>query len=218
MAGRFKAVVFDLDGTLLDTLDDLAGSMNRVLATAGLPVHATERYRYFVGDGVTKLTERVLPEDRRDADTVARFVAAMRADYGEHWADKTQPYEGVPAMLNGLTAAGLTLTVLSNKPDDFTKLCVAKLLPRWRFEIVRGVVPGGPVKPDPAGAVGISRELGVACGEFLYLGDTGTDMRTARGAGMYAVGALWGFREEEELIREGAAELAATPPDVLHLL
>jgi phosphoglycolate phosphatase len=215
---RFEAAVFDLDGTLLDTLDDLADSMNRVLARQGLPAHETPRYRYFVGDGLRKMVERVLPGDERSPETVERLMAAMRDEYGRHWADKTRPYVGIAEMLDGLTQRGIRMSVLSNKPDEFTKLCVERLLAGRRFEVVRGVVPGGPVKPDPAGAIAISREMGVPADRFFYLGDTATDMRTARAAGMYAVGALWGFRDHTELLESGASAVARQPADVLPLL
>jgi phosphoglycolate phosphatase len=211
-------VLFDLDGTLLDTLDDLADSTNAALAQLGFPPHPLDAYRYFVGDGVTNLILRTLPEAHRDEATVARTVDLMRRIYGEHWADKTMPYPGVPELLDALAERGVKMAVLSNKPDDSTKLCVAKLLPNWRFDAVIGASKAVPPKPDLAGVRQIVAKLGVPVEQFLYLGDTNTDMQTANAAGMFAVGALWGFRPAEELREAGARVLIERPGDLLGLL
>ncbi|MGE5599497.1 MAG: HAD family hydrolase [Bacteroidota bacterium] len=217
MSPKFSAVLFDLDGTLLDTLDDLAASMNAVLAGRGLPGHPVEAYRHFVGDGMETLVRRALPAGSDEA-AIAASLAAMRAEYGRRWADQTRPYPGVPDMLDALAARGLPMAILSNKPDDFSRLTVERLLPRWRFRAVVGMRPGVPRKPDPAAALQIASELKIPPNQFIYLGDTGTDMCTARGAGMYAVGALWGFRTAEELRENGAARLIAAPGELLALL
>jgi phosphoglycolate phosphatase len=213
-----RAVLFDLDGTLLDTLDDLADSMNAVLRQLGFPPHPTAPYKYFVGDGVVNLVVRALPEAHRDEATVARAVTLMRHVYGEHWADKTRPYPGIPELLDALAARRVKMAVLSNKPDDSTKLCVARLLPRWRFDAVIGQSRTIPPKPDLAGVRAIIARLGVPAAEFLYLGDTNTDMATANAAGMFAVGALWGFRSADELRQAGARVLLSKPVDLLDLL
>ncbi len=215
---RFKAAIFDLDGTLLDTLEDLADSANRVLRSLDLPVHPVESYRYFVGEGMVRLVERILPPDRRDEPFVARVVEAFRNDYGHHWKDKSGMYEGVPAMLDGLAAAGLKLAVLSNKPDEFTRVCVRDLLPGFPLDPVFGQRPGIAPKPDPAAALEIAAMLDSAPAEILYLGDTATDMQTACRAGMFAVGALWGFRTREELEENGARAVVRRPEDVLRLV
>ena len=213
-----RAVLFDLDGTLLDTLADVGGSMNLVLRQLGLPEPSLEAYKQYVGDGVECLVRRVLPAERCEPATVAQLGARMREEYGRHWADTTRPYEGVAELLDALTARGLPMAVLSNKPENFTQLCVTRLLPQWRFAAVVGQQPALARKPDPAGALEIARRLGVAPAEMLYLGDTNTDMQTATAAGMYPVGALWGFRSAEELLAHGARALAAHPRDVLPLL
>lgn len=214
----FHAVLFDLDGTLLNTLDDLADSANAVLGQLDFPQHPVEAFKYFVGDGVENLMRRALPAEFRDAATIAQGTTLMRAEYGRRWADKTRPYQGVPELLDALTARGTRMTVLSNKPDEFTKLCVGRLLPRWQFEVVIGARPGQPRKPDPTAAVEIARQLRVAPAQILYLGDTNTDMQTAVSAGMFPVGALWGFRTAEELAASGAKTLVAKPLDVLGLV
>lgn len=213
-----RAILFDLDGTLLDTLDDLADAMNHVLAACGCPVHPVGAYRYFVGDGMRRLVERALPADRRDDETVHATMAAMRERYGRHWADKTRPYAGVAEMLDALAARGLLLAVFSNKPHEFTRLAVDLFLSRWSFTEVAGAKPDVPVKPDPTGALAVAETLHVAPADFLYLGDTGTDMRTAVAAGMFPVGALWGFRDRAELLEHGARRLVETPAQVLDLL
>jgi len=214
----FTNILFDLDGTLLDSLADLAESMNTVLVRLGLPPHPQAAYRYFVGDGMDTLARRVLPPTRRDETMVAQVVAAMRAEYATRWAVKTRPYGEVPELLDALAERGVGMVILSNKPDEFTREVVATLLGRWHFRAVRGVLTGGPKKPDPAGAMALAAQLGVPPGEFLYLGDTNTDMLTANRAGMFAVGALWGFRTAEELKKNGAKALIARPRELLNLL
>ncbi len=215
---NYRAVLFDLDGTLLDTLDDLADSVNEALERLGLPGHPTRAYKVFVGDGMETLAHRSLPEDRRDDDTVRKLVDLMGETYAGGWDRKTRPYPGVPEMLDDLAARGLRMAVLSNKPDGFTKLCVDSLLSRWQFDPVMGARKGVPHKPDPTGALAIASEIAVAPADFLYLGDTNTDMKTALAAGMFPVGALWGFRSAEELEASGAKALVTKPADLLALL
>jgi phosphoglycolate phosphatase len=215
---RFKAVIFDLDGTLLDTIEDLADSMNSVLAAEGFPVHPVESYKYFVGTGVRNLVAKALPENYRDDATVERCVAAMRREYGLRWSNKTRPYEGIPELLDGLKESGVKMAVLSNKPDEFTRLITGKLLARWEFDVVFGERPMVPRKPNPAAALEIAAILGLNSGEILYLGDSGTDMQTARAAGMYAAGVLWGFRKADELLAAGAQSLISRPADLLDII
>ena len=213
-----SAVIFDLDGTLLDTLDDLGDSMNAVLASLDCPTHPIEAYKLFVGDGVIALAQRALPGARRDDATITEAVTRMRDEYGKRWAGKTRPYDGVPEMLQALHGRGLKLAVLSNKPDDFTKLTVGKLLPADVFDIVAGVTPERPKKPDPAGAIEIARTFNVSPESIAYVGDTNTDMQTAVAAGMFAVGVTWGFRPAAELTANGAQALIDAPGELLELL
>lgn len=212
---RYRAVISDLDGTLLDTLDDLADAANRVLTVAGLPAHPRDAYRYFVGDGLQTLIRRILPQDRRDDEETGRFVRAFREDYSRNWQVKTRLYDGVAAMLTGLREMGILLAILSNKPDDFTRICVRRFLGDWRFEAVLGQRSGMPKKPDPGGALEIAGLLDLPPAEILYLGDSDTDMKTARSAGMFPVGAAWGFRTAEELWASGAGEVAGRPEELL---
>ena len=216
---HYQAVLFDLDGTLLNTIDDLADSMNAVLFNRGWPTHSTEAYKYFVGDGVDNLALRVMPqENRSDESLPEKLVAEMSEEYANRWNVKTRPYDGITEMLNALTARGLAMAVLSNKPDDFTKLCGENLLSDWQFDMVQGVADGFAPKPDPAGALKVAKEIGFAPDDFLYLGDTNTDMKTAVAAGMYPVGATWGFRPADELTANGAKTLINHPTELLKLL
>lgn len=216
---RFRAAIFDLDGTLLDTLEDIADSANRVLAHHGFPGHNLDAYRHFVGEGVTVLMTRAVPrEHQSDPSLIRQCVEEFREDYGRNWKTKTRPYEGVMEMLEALTAGGVKIGVLSNKPDDSTRICVEELLPGIPFEAVMGQREGIPAKPDPAGALQIARTLGAAPEEVLYAGDTPIDMKTALAAGMFAVGVLWGFRSREELEGAGARVLIAHPGDLLKLI
>lgn len=215
---NFKAVIFDLDGTLLNTLGDIADAANHVLQQGGFPTHETDAYRHFVGDGVKILFSRVLPVEKQSEELVAECVAAFREAYGHYWNVKTKPYDGIPDMLDGLTEKGFKMAVLSNKPDDFAKKCVKELLSKWHFKVVYGAQDGTPRKPHPGTALQIARLIGIEPDHILYLGDTAIDMKTAVAAGMYPVGALWGFRSVEELKNAGAEKVIALPQDLLRLI
>lgn len=212
---RIEAVLFDLDGTLVDSLADIGESMNIVLQEMGFPGHTLSDYRAFVGDGVAVLARRSLPEGSRDDATVSACVARMREVYGARSDEKTRPYDGIADLLDGLTARGLKLAVLSNKPHDLTVALVASLLGRWTFAPVFGERAGVPRKPDPTAAVEAARLLGVSPGAVLYLGDTPVDMKTARAAGMPAIGVSWGFRSAGELQAAGADAVVDRPVEVL---
>lgn len=214
----FKAVIFDLDGTLLDTLEDIADAANSVLKERGFPLHSIDDYRIFVGEGLTMLMTRALPGEQKNSGTIDECTKAFRELYDLCWNKKTKPYPGVAEMLDGLTARKLPLGVLSNKPDDFTKMCVAELLHKWTFTIIQGASGTIPHKPDPTGARQIADALAIPPPDILYLGDTGTDMQTAVNAGMFPLGALWGYRTREELQAHGAKALIEQPEDLLTLL
>jgi phosphoglycolate phosphatase len=214
----YKAVLFDLDGTLLDTLEDLADSTNAALAELGLPRHPLEAYKHFVGDGLENLVRRAIGCDRLDPILLARGMELTGREYANRWADATRPYAGIPELLDVLTQRRIPMAVLSNKPDEFTCLCVTRLLSGWHFAAIQGAAPGLPRKPDPHGALTIAAGLALAPGEVLYLGDTNTDMQTAVAAGMFPVGALWGFRTADELLATGASALVKSPAEVLHWL
>ncbi|MCE5280064.1 MAG: HAD family hydrolase [Planctomycetaceae bacterium] len=215
---KYAAVIFDLDGTLLDTLEDLADSMNTALAAQGLPTHPLEAFKVFVGDGLEVFTRRSLGPRGGDDELVRRTIELQRDRYSRCWADRTRPYPGISDLLDALTARGIPIAVLSNKPHPFTLKCVHQLLGQWSFAAVEGAQDGVPRKPDPAAAMAIAARLNVPCSDVLYLGDTNTDMQTAVGAGMHAVGVLWGFRQAAELTANGARTLLANPIDLLKLL
>jgi phosphoglycolate phosphatase len=216
---NFRAIILDLDGTLLDTLEDLADSMNGTLSHFGFPVHALEKYKYFVGNGIEKLVKRSLPGSaKNDPQVISQCLEMMRQSYERNWNVKSRPYPGIPELLDALSVRGLNMAVLSNKPHDFTLKIIEKLLPAWRFDPIMGECPPIPRKPDPSSALAIANRLGVEPAGFLFLGDTATDMKTANAAGMFAVGALWGFRSAEELIASGAGKLIAKPAELLELL
>lgn len=210
-----QAVLFDLDGTLLDSLADIGESMNSVLSAMGFAAHPLGDYRAFVGDGVTVLARRALPEPRRDEDTVAQCVARMRDVYRRRLAVHTKPYDGIAEMLDALEARGMPKAVLSNKPHDLTVELVKSVLGKWTFDPVFGERPETARKPDPAGALEVARRLAVPPPAILYIGDTPTDMRTAIAAGMRAVGAAWGFRSAPELRAAGATAIVHTPFEIL---
>lgn len=214
----YKAVLFDMDGTLIDTLEDIGDSANRVLSAENLPVYSKDEYRYFVGKGAAWLIRCMLPEEMRKEETIQKFLEAFLADYRKNLRVKSELYPGIARMLTALSDQGLKLTVLSNKPHDMTTRFADEMLSEWNFEVVFGQRETIPRKPDPAGAMEIVKRLNVLPEDFLYVGDTGIDMETATRAGMYAVGVLWGFRQKEELLKAGARSLLKTPMDILELL
>jgi len=208
---RFKAIIFDLDGTLLDSLADIADSMNIVLESAGFPTHPVDAYKYFIGDGVAVLVERALPSEKARPAVVAKCQAAMLQVYGKHWAAKTRPYPGIAALLNRCEAIGIKMGILSNKPDDATRLAVDHFLLPETFAAIHGARPNIPTKPHPLGAELMAGQLGVEPEACIFLGDMPVDMQTAVAAGMYPIGALWGMRTARELRASGAKLLAVTP-------
>ncbi len=216
---KYKAVIFDLDGTLLDTIEDLLDSMDVVLAEVGVPGHGIELAKVYVGDGLRSYVLRSLPEDRRgDEALVAECSRRFAQEYANRWTVKTHVYEGVPKLLTELNRRRMPMAVLTNKPDEFTQVIVRKLLGQWQFAAVRGVKADGLKKPDPAGAIEIAAGLGIRPAECLYLGDTNTDMQTANAAGMFPVGVTWGYRPASELIAHGAKVLIDKPLELLGLL
>ena len=199
----FNAVIFDLDGTLLDTLQDIADSVNEALKHLNISTHV-EAYKNFVGDGIDVLAARALPDSHYDNATVTRLIEFINGEYSKRCANKTVPHHGVPDLLGELTFRNIKIDVLSNKPHNFTEIIVSKMLSRWYFEAVVGTSPSVANKPNPTAALHITQQLGIHPTEFLYLGDSGVDMGMAIGADMYPVGALWGFRSARELLSSGA--------------
>src|ERR1035437_39751 len=201
-----NAIIFDLDGTLLNTLGDITDSVNRILSDNGFPNHTEEKIRSFIGHGIKSLIYNSLPLDKRDNYFVQYYLDAFRKDYSNNYYKKTLPYNGIIEMLDELTKKSIVIAVLSNKPDSLAKNCINKLLPEWKFKIILGSNDSFPLKPDPAGALYISEKLNIPPAEFLFLGDSVVDIQTALSAGMFPVGALWGF-QPTELIGCGAQAL-----------
>ena len=212
---KFKAILFDLDGTLLDTLDDLADSMNQALSQLGFTTHPVKAYKYFVGDGAEIMAKRALPQNHREPPTIEKCITIMKQKYNERWTVNTKPYLGITDLLDSLQAHNFPMAILSNKPDDFTQKMTAELLADYQFRIVRGARNGVPAKPNPDAALQIADQIRISPSQFMYLGDTDTDMKTATAAGMFPAGALWGFRTAEELKANGAAILVEQPIEVL---
>ncbi|MDX2011970.1 MAG: HAD family hydrolase [Myxococcaceae bacterium] len=211
---RFQAVIFDLDGTLADSLRDLAEAMNGALADAGKPTHPLEAYRHFVGEGVDVMVARAAAPEVRP-EVLKGIIDGYRRHYGLIDHAHTQPYEGIPALLDALTAAKVPMAVLSNKRDDFTKLLVKQRFGAWRFAEVRGEREGVPRKPDPTAAFEVALALNVLPANICFVGDTAIDMKTAVNAGMQRVGCLWGFRDRAELLEAGAQRVIAHPTELL---
>lgn len=194
-----KLVIFDLDGTLLNTIADLANSTNHALATLGYPTHETEAYPFMVGNGINKLFERALPEGERAEANVFRVRQAFLPYYDRHNADASRPYPGIPELLEKWRAEGLLLAVASNKYQAATEKLIAHYFPNISFVAVLGQRDGINVKPDPIIVEEILKIAAVAKEEVLYVGDSGVDMQTALRAGVTACGVTWGFRPRTEL-------------------
>lgn len=194
-----KLVIFDLDGTLLDTIADLAAAANHALQALGYPTHPVETIRTFVGNGVSKLLERALPEGERTDGNVQRMRSVFMPYYDAHNADLSAPYPGIAALLEALQGRGIGVAVASNKYQSATEKLVRHYFPAIRFTEVLGQREGIAVKPDPGIVHDILRKADIPARQALYVGDSGVDMQTARNAGVDAVGVSWGFRPRAEL-------------------
>ena len=216
---RIQAVVFDLDGTLLDSLADIANAANWVLQSHGFPTHDVQAYRYFVGDGVRHLLCRTLPQEYHDDEQLGRKVIAEFIDrYHRSWNVESRLYDGVPQMLDELVQRNLALAVLSNKPQAATSKCVEHYLSQYPFAPVLGQTEARPPKPDLTGAREVLAELGAEPADCLYVGDTAVDMQTASSAAMPSIGVTWGFRERDELEQAGADWIIDHPSELVDVL
>jgi len=212
----YTHVIFDLDGTLLNTIDDLADAGNHVCAARGWPTHPVEKYKVMVGNGIPKLVERFSP-----AGTPAEVLEEVRAEfaawYDAHKEDKTAPYEGIPQVITLLKAAGVKVSVLTNKADHLARPMVESYFPGV-FDMVRGALPGVPTKPHPAMLGGLLETLGAAPETTLFVGDSNVDIQTGKNCGLDTCGVLWGFRSRAELEGEGATYIAQQPADLLRIV
>ncbi len=213
-----RLVIFDLDGTLLDTIGDLAVACNASLAMRGLPQHSYDDYCGFVGNGIMRLVERALPEPLRTPENVALMRADFVRCYTEHIDARTRPYEGVPELLAGLSQRGLRLAVASNKFQAGTEKFVRRFFPGIAFDPVFGQREGVPLKPDPAVAETILALTETPPGQALFVGDSGIDILTAKAAGIRSAGVTWGFRSRTELEEAGADHIVDRAEEILALL
>ncbi|OGR09542.1 MAG: hypothetical protein A2341_16655 [Deltaproteobacteria bacterium RIFOXYB12_FULL_58_9] len=212
------AIIFDLDGTLLDTSEDLADSANRALQRLGAPTHTVADYMTFIGAGAVELVRCALPEDRRDPTTIKRCLELFREEYGKAWNVKTHPYPGILDMLDGVVDRGIPMAVLSNKPEIFTVPAVKAYFDKYPFLRVAGAVDGVPRKPDPSVALDMAEGFGHPPNRCWFVGDSGIDMETGKRAGMRSIGVLWGFRKQAELLERGATTLVGHPRELVLLL
>lgn len=213
-----RLVIFDLDGTLLDTIGDLAASCNHTLEQFGHPTHPIAAYPMFVGNGIAKLVERALPAECREAEYVERVRRSFVEYYRAHIADYSHPYDGVVELLDELAERGVMMAVASNKFHEGTVALIDHFFGCERFVAVYGQRECVPIKPDPTVVEQIVAEAGVRREEVLYVGDSGVDMRTAAAADVRSVGVTWGFRSREELIKAGATHLVDRAEEILKLL
>lgn len=213
-----QAAIFDLDGTLLDTLADLAAAVNRVLGRRGFPQHDVDAYRWFVGEGSAVLIERALPAQERVPERIQACLQELLDDYGRNWHHRTRPYDGIPELLQALAKRHVAMSVVTNKPHRFAALMITHYFEKTAFHDVLGQRDGVPKKPDPYQALAAARGMGAAPENCIFLGDSAVDMQTARRAGMVAVGAGWGFRPESELRDAGAGHVIGHPSELVALL
>jgi phosphoglycolate phosphatase len=213
-----QAVIFDLDGTLLDTLTDIADAANRALIRSGFPPHDRQAYRWFIGDGSAVLMTRALPETQRSAETVQSCLTSFIDDYNRNWHQATQPYAGMRDLLEKLQNRDIHFAVVTNKPHRFAVSMMAHYFGHCPFDPILGQQKGIPRKPDPAQALAAAEKMGVQPAACIFLGDSAVDMKTARNAGMQPVGAGWGFRPDEELWNSGAMAVVHHPAELLDFI
>lgn len=214
---RFNAVIFDLDGTLINTLDDLANSANYMLKYYGYPQFEVDDYKYKVGNGIRKLVERSLPEEHRTSGEIDEAYNIFMPYYNEHSLDNTRPYDGIDRLLCDLREKGIKIGVVTNKAHEAAVKILNRLLPD-RFDVIYGQHEGVPTKPDPTSTLTVMSKLGTTPEQCVFMGDSGVDVQTACNSGAYAVGVLWGFRTKEELLENGAKAIIKAPCELLNLL
>jgi len=212
----YKGVIFDLDGTLVNTLGDLAEAMNYSLKQLGEPTHSVDQYRRMIGNGTSKFVERSLSDDKQHLH--AELLKLMRVRYLEKCFDLTVPFNGIPEAINELRKAGVRLAVVTNKNADAAKLIVEHFFGAGTFEVIIGVEGDKWVKPDPAGTHEIIRRMGMTKEDFMLVGDSDVDIATAINAGVKPVGVTWGFRSRDELIAAGAETIIDAPDEILSFI
>lgn len=214
---RKRLVIFDLDGTLLDTVADLANATNQALDCCGFPTHPVDAYYKFVGNGINKLFARALPADSCGEEDVLRIRSLFVPFYNQHNADSSCPYPGITDLLRRLQSCGVQIAVASNKYHEATVKLVGHFFPDIDFAVIYGQREGVPIKPAPDVVFDILQETGVGAEYALYVGDSGVDMQTAANAGVESVGVTWGFRSEEELREHGAMHIVHAAEEIYPL-
>ena len=212
-----KAVLFDLDGTLANSLIDLAAATNYAIAEFGFPPRQTEEFKYFAGDGMPKMIERALPEGQKSAETVSKILPVFLDYYGEHYCDNTAAYQGMPELIDQLKSMNIKVSVVTNKNQLMAEKVVNKLYGD-RFDSILGKQAGIPPKPDPTAALMAMDKLGVKPAQCIFLGDSRMDVLTGANSGAYPVGVLWGFRKMDELVSAGAKEIISKPEELLAII
>ena len=214
----YKTIIFDLDGTLLNTLNDLADSVNEMLNAHQWPNHPIEAYKTFVCDGAEMLIRRAIPDNKFDDEQIKQLTREYKSIYKNRMFLKTKPYDGIMNLLAELKKRSYSINVLSNKPHQETVMIVEKVLNYYKFDIIQGAQNEVPKKPNPAAALMIAQQLKILPNKVLYVGDTNVDMQTAVNAGMFGVGVLWGFREKKELEDSGAKIIISQPKELLKII
>ena len=212
-----KTAIFDMDGTVCNTIDDLADAVNYALNKLGYPLHSVEEYKYFVGNGITMLIYRALPKDKKTDADVAQARELMLDFYRVHFADKTVAYDGIIDLLNKLKEKGIHIACCTNKAHHMAQAVAEKLF-CGIFETVIGQTDDRPLKPDPFSVNEIMEKFGTTAGQTVFIGDSGVDMQTAARAGAISIGVTWGFRTEEELKENGAQYIAHAPLDIIKII
>lgn len=212
-----KAVIFDLDGTLLDTLEDIADTANTILHHHGFSSHSYASYKKFVGGGLENLIDSITPE-KTDSKVKQSCIALFREEYRKNWNNKSRPYNGIQQMVTELQQADLRLSILSNKPHDFTLDCANHFFSPGTFNLIIGQQKELQPKPAPDGALFIAEKLKLSPNKFVFVGDSDVDMITGQKAGMTSIGVLWGFRTEDELDRSGAEFVATSASDLSDII
>lgn len=212
-----NCVIFDLDGTLLNTLDDLANAGNLTLEKFGYPTHEVQKYKYFVGNGMKNLIKRILPEDARTPENEAKVLSAFMEYYSAHSTDLTRPYDGIEDMIDTLKNKGVKIGMVTNKAHNAAISIMDKYF-KGKFDYVLGQSEKFPLKPNPESAIFVCETLGSTPENSVFVGDSGVDMKTGRDGGFYPVGVLWGFRDEDELLSNGAKKCVSHPSELLNIV
>lgn len=214
---KFKGIIFDLDGTLVNSLEDISDAMNTVLIGLNYPTHTYDTYQYFIGSGLRNLVSKALPASNNSEEQIEICFDCMINEYREVCTFKTKPYGGIPELLDILVSKNIKLAIFSNKADELTKKIASEIFPN-RFDAAVGLSTEALKKPNPFEAIEISKRWNLKPEEILFVGDSDIDMQTAVNANMFAVGVSWGYRTEEELIASGAQVVINSPLDLAEIL